>query len=123
MKTGTDTVVDMLRSIDRRDVDAYVSYFADDAKFRFGNYDPVHGREQIAATCKGVLDTIAGLRHEVLARWDIGDVTVLKLDVTYHRLDARSVAVPMVVIFTRAGDLIADYQIYADVAPVYAETA
>lgn len=122
MKATTDAVVEMLHSLDGGDVEGYVSHFAADARFRFGNYEPVYGREQIAATCKGVLDTIAGLHHDVLARWDVGNVTVLKLDITYHRLDKRSVTVPVALIFTWAGDLISDYQIYADLAPVFAES-
>lgn len=122
MKATTDTVVEMLQTLDRGNVEGYVNYFAEDAKFRFGNYEPVFGRKQIAATCKSVLETIAGLRHDVLARWDVGDVTVLKLDITYHRLDGRHVTVPVAVIFTKARDLIADYQIYADIAPVFAES-
>lgn len=118
MTTRIDMVEEMLASLDRMDVEQYAGFFADDATFRFANHDPVRGREQIAATCRAFLQTIGGLRHDVLGRWDIGDVTVLQLDVHYERLDGSAITVPVAVIVARRGTLVAEYQIYADMAPV-----
>lgn len=117
--TGGDAVAAMLGSLDEMDVDGYVSHFADDATFRFGNYEAVHGPKEIAETCRNFLETIDGLRHDVLERWDIDDATVLRIKIHYVRKDARTVTIPLAIILKWGEGLVTDYQIYADVAPVF----
>jgi ketosteroid isomerase-like protein len=114
--------VNMFRDIDRMDAAAWAAYLAPDAVMRFGNADPVHGREACRDALAGFYDTIGGLRHEISEQWEHGAATIVEATVTYTRQDGRDVAVPVVTIYrTNADDLIADYRVYVDLAPLFAE--
>ena len=52
--------------------------------------------------------------------WEFGDTTIVQIDVEYTRKDGKTVTVPNADILTYDGDLVRDWQIYIDVAPVYA---
>jgi ketosteroid isomerase-like protein len=114
--------VNMFRDIDRMDADAWASNLAPDAVMRFGNADPVHGRQGCREALAAFYDTIGGLRHDISEQWEHGDATIVEALVTYTRRDGRDVEVPVVTIYrTNADDLIADYRVYIDLAPVFAE--
>jgi ketosteroid isomerase-like protein len=115
--------VNMFRDIDRMDADAWAAHLAPDAVMRFGNADPVHGREACRDALAGFYDMIGGLRHEISDQWKHGDATIVEATVTYTRQDGRDVAVPVVTIYrTNVDDMIADYRVYIDLAPVFAES-
>ena len=48
------------------------------------------------------------------------ETVIAQIDVEYRRLDGKSVTVPNADILVFDGDLVRDWQIYIDVAPVYA---
>ena len=119
----TSSRADMFRDIDRMDADAWAAYLAPDAVMRFGNAEPVHGREACRDALAGFYDTISGLRHEIAEQWQQDSATIVEATVTYTRTDGRDVPVPVVTIYrTNADDLIADYRVYIDLAPVFAES-
>lgn len=114
----------MFEDIDRMDADAWASYLAPDAVMRFGNADPVHGREACRDALAAFYDQIHGLAHDRVAQWEQGSATIVEANVTYTRSDDRKVTVPVVTIYrTDDDDLIADYRVFIDLAPVFAETA
>ena len=113
--------VNMFRDIDRMDADAWASYLAPDAVMRFGNADPVYGREGCRDALAGFYETIGGLRHDIVEQWEHGEATIVEAMVTYTRLDGGEATVPVVTIYrTNADELIADYRVYIDLAPVFA---
>ena len=61
------------------------------------------------------------MRHELVETFEKGDATVVEADVTYTRKDGREVTVPVVTIYRAAGELIDDYRIFIDLAPVFAD--
>jgi ketosteroid isomerase-like protein len=113
---------DPFADIDRMDAAAFASYFAEEGALHFANAnaDEVRGCGAIEAVIADFFGTIKGLRHRILEQWDVGDTTILQAEVTYTRTDDGQVTLPAVVIFRRAGDLIEDYRIYIDQAPLYA---
>jgi ketosteroid isomerase-like protein len=117
---STTMTTEMFADIDRMDAKAFASYLSEDCVLRFGNADAVRGREAIEGAIAGFFATIKGLSHEILAEWDVDDTTILQFETTYTRMDDRRVTVPAVTILRRGGDLIDDYRIYVDLAPVYA---
>jgi hypothetical protein len=52
--------------------------------------------------------------------WEFGDTVVVQIDVEYLRKDGKTVTVPNADILIYDGDLVRDWQIYIDVAPVFA---
>ncbi|WP_027345898.1 nuclear transport factor 2 family protein [Hamadaea tsunoensis] len=107
--------------IDTFDPDKFVAHLTDDAVFRFASTDPVVGPAAVREAVAGFFTTIAGLKHHILNIWDVeDDVVIAQIDVEYTRLDGRHVTVPNSDILTFDGDKAKIWQIYIDLAPVYA---
>ena len=106
--------------IDAFDPDKFVSHLTDDVTFRFGNGEPVVGRANVREAVAGFFTTIAGLTHHILNVYDAGAVSIAQIDVEYVRQDGKHVTVPNADILTFDGDLVSDWQIYIDLAPVFA---
>ena len=117
---STTTTTAMFADIDRMDAKAFASYLAEDCVLRFANADEVVGRDAIEEAIAGFFTTIKGLSHDILGQWDVDDRTIIQFETTYTRLDDGRVTVPAVTIYRRGADLIDDYRIYVDLAPVYA---
>jgi hypothetical protein len=91
-----------------------------DVVFRFGNADPVTGREAVREAVVGFWSTIDGLTHHIRNVWEFGDTTIVQIDVEYRRRDGKSVTLPNADILIHDGEMVRDWQIYIDVAPVFA---
>ncbi len=106
--------------IDSMQPERFSAHLAEDVVMRFGNAEPVHGRDAVhevwAQFCRGV----RGVRHDVVEQWEHDDATVVEAAVTYTRLDGGQVTVPVVTIYRGAGALISDYRVFIDLAPVFA---
>jgi ketosteroid isomerase-like protein len=113
-------VTPIFAGIDAMDADKFVAYLTPDVRFRFANADPAIGRDAVKEGVLGFWATIQGLSHHLLNAWDFGDTTVLQAEVEYRRKDGKTVTVPNVDILIFDGDLVRDWQIYIDLAPVYA---
>lgn len=111
----------MFADIDSMDPDAWARHLADDVTMRFGNADPVHGRQACRDAWAGFCETIDGVRHEIVEQWEQPPATIVEANVTYTRKDGDAVTVPCVTIYrANADNLIDDYRIFIDVAPVMA---
>jgi ketosteroid isomerase-like protein len=107
-------------AIDAFDPDKFVTHLTEDVSFRFGNADPVTGRAAVKDAVAGFFSTIDGLTHHILNIWDVGETTIAQINVEYVRKDGKHVTVPNADILIFDGDLVKNWQIYIDVAPVYA---
>ena len=106
--------------IDAFDPDKFVAHLTPDVKFRFANADPVTGRAAVREAVAGFFSAIDGLTHHVLNVYESGGTVIAQIDVEYRRKDSKTVTVPNADILTFRGDLVRDWQIYIDLAPVYA---
>jgi ketosteroid isomerase-like protein len=107
--------------MDAMDVATLTSFFAEDGQVVFGNGQPLVGIDEIRTGTTAFFATIAGLHHEVVNEWNVGDDTIIELKVTYDRKDGQQVTIPCVSIFhTDAAGKIDAYRVYFDVAPIYA---
>ena len=113
-------------AVDHKDAAGFADAFTADAWLRFGNADPLVGRDAIREAIAGFFTTFAGLRHESKGAFLDGDTLVLEAVVTYTRHDRRQVSIPAVTIFRLAGadasgrPLADQCRIYVDLAPLYA---
>lgn len=107
-------------AIDSFDPDKFVSHLTEAVSFRFGNAEPVVGRAAVREAVAGFFGTIDGLTHHILNTWEVGEVTIAQIDVEYVRKDGKHVTVPNADILIFDGDLVSNWQIYIDVAPVFA---
>ena len=111
---------DLFRAIDAKDVDGLLAHLAPDATQRFGNQEPLRGHEQIRAANEAFFGAIDSLRHDVTGLWEWDDTIVVRLDASYTRLDGLTVTLPAASILTVSDGLIAEYQVFADMTPVFA---
>jgi hypothetical protein len=112
----------LFADIDSMQPERFAAHLSEDVTMRFGNAEPTHGRDAVrdawAAFCEGV----RGVRHDLVEQWTAGNATIVEANVTYTRVDGREITVPVVTIYrTDAQDLICDYRVYIDLAPVFAE--
>lgn len=118
--TATEIGRAMFEPADQLDVDGWCSHLSNDVHFRFGNAEPLHGRAAVREAVSQFFAGLKGLRHEILDEWTSGDKVIQQLQVTYTRPDDSQVSVPAVNILRVDGELIAEYLIYVDLAPLYA---
>jgi ketosteroid isomerase-like protein len=111
----------LFADIDSMLPDRFAAHLADDVDFRFGNADLVHGRDAVRAVWAGFCEMVDGVRHDLVTQWDTGDAVIAESDVTYTRRDGGRVTVPVVTIYRPAGELITDYRVFIDLAPLFAE--
>src|SRR6266567_240983 len=97
-------VAPIFADIDGMDADKFVAHLTPDARFRFANADPAIGRAAVKEGVLGFWATIDGLTHHVQKIYEVGD----------------TVTVPNCDVLVFDGDLVRDWQIYIDLAPVFA---
>ena len=114
------TTAEVLGDVDRMDATAFTSHMAEDCVLRFANSDEIVGRDAIEAAIAGFFTTIKGLTHRIVEEWEVDETTIVQLEATYTRMDDRKVTLPAVTIYRRGADLIDEYRVYVDLAPVYA---
>src|ERR1700754_1948366 len=111
----------MFSDIERMDAHAWAEYLAPDAGMRFGNDEPIYGRDGCRSALEAFYARIDALRYDLVELWGRGEATTVEPNVPYPRSDGHAVTVPVVTIYrTDANDLISDYRVYTDIAPVFA---
>ena len=113
-------VAPIFADIDAMDAEKFVAHLTPDVRFRFANADPAIGRAAVAEGVEGFWASIDGLKHHVLKVHEVGDTVIAQIDVEYRRQDGKSVTVPNCDVLVFDGDLVCDWQIYIDLAPVFA---
>lgn len=113
---------DLFGAIDELNTDRFVQFLTDDARFRFGSGPPANGQPQIREAVHNFFSSIAGCSHRLSNILQEGRTLVCEGEVTYTRHDGSEITLPFANVFEFEGDLIADYKIYADPAPLYSET-
>ena len=112
-------VAPIFASIDAMDADRFVAYLTPDVRFRFANADPAIGRAAVTEGVNGFWAMIDGLTHHILNVHEVGNTVIAQIDVEYRRKDGKSVTVPNCDVLVFDGDLVRDWQIYIDLAPVF----
>ncbi len=110
----------VLERVDAMDVEGFLTFLADDARLRFGNGPAIAGKEQIGQAIGEFLGSIKALRHKILHIWSDPQAIVCQGEVSYTRRDESQISIPFVNIWEVQAELIKDYLIYIDLAPLYA---
>jgi ketosteroid isomerase-like protein len=119
-------VAEFFRAVDAMDASTCAKAFADDGSFRFGNSDPVVGREAIEQSMAGWFFRLGGLSHEITGvwsgSWEEGEVKSVETMVTFTRKDGtQTQRIPATSTLRMERDRIKDCSIFADVSPVFAQ--
>jgi ketosteroid isomerase-like protein len=109
----------LFKTIDRLDVEGFLTFLSPTCNFQFGNTSPVVGTAGIKQTIHSFFESIDGLSHEIIDAWEIGDTTICHGYVTYTRKDKPILRVPFANIMYRKSGSITDYLIFADVSELH----
>ncbi|WP_174351906.1 nuclear transport factor 2 family protein [Gordonia rubripertincta] len=105
------------------DISAFFALFSTDCAFRMGNNDVVTGRENIQAWVATYLRSVAGMRHVILEEFTSGNITALRVEVTYTMQNGEEFTLPAVTRTRVENGAITEYLIFMDVSPVVAATS
>ncbi|MFJ3681332.1 nuclear transport factor 2 family protein [Pseudomonas sp. NPDC090208] len=112
---------DMFDCVDCKDVEGFLSYLADDVVFRFGNAQPMRGKQAVREGVLHFNSQIVSLEHVLNGVWTHEHTTILEFDSYYTRHDEMVVGVPCVVVLRfNPQRRISDYRINIDLSPVFA---
>lgn len=114
-----DWVLKYFRDVDSRDVEKILSYYATNAKFRFGNQDTAIGIRAIEELLRGFFDQIDQIQHEPRGIW-LGEVNaVFEAEVRFQVGDAAMTVPAVSIMRMDTGGKIADFRFVMDAAPVF----
>jgi len=102
-----------------RTADEFASYFTEDAYFRFANAPAVMGRNAIHESSIAFRQKLKSVTHDIKSIWEMGDVVVCEMEVTYTRHDGKIVTLPCTDIIRMNGELFSDLRVYMDISPVF----
>jgi SnoaL-like domain len=69
---------DLFATVDSMDVATIASLFAADSRVIFGNGQPMVGIDELRSGITAFYDTIAGLHHEIVNEWNVGDDAIVE---------------------------------------------
>lgn len=115
-----DYLTELFAAIDSKDSDRFVGFLTEDARFRFGSAPVVEGRDAIRDAVEQFFGSIQALEHRVDRVVESGSTLVCEGEVTYTRHDGSSIGLPFADVFEMSGERIADYKIYMDINPLFA---
>ena len=106
----------LFERIDNHDLAGFLEFLSEDVHFKFGNQDPVNGKENLRNRMDVFFKSIASMSNDIINIWEQKDVVICRGVVTYTRHDNSVLSVPFVNIFRMEQNLIKEYSIYADIS-------
>jgi hypothetical protein len=107
----------MCAAADAADGPAFAAYFAETARFRFGNGEPIFGRAAIAASTEGTVDAIWPVRHHVDQVARLGQQLFCRFTINVTKPDGTQIGMPCVTVIELHDGLITDYAVHMDISP------
>ena len=106
-------------AVERSDVDTYVTFFTADAVYKVGNFDLVTGHEGVRALAVPLVDMFTSVTHDVKKFWQLDDVVICEMDITYSRKDGKVVVIPCVDVIHFSGKKVKELLAYLDPTPAF----
>jgi len=104
------------------DLDRFVQRFSEDALYQIGNAPAIRGRQAMldAESFKAFNSTVKSLVHNVTNTWEVGDILIVEMTVTYvRRRDSKSITLPACDTVLFKGDMVQEMRIYMDLSPLF----
>lgn len=110
----------MCAQVDAGDADGFAAWFADDAVYRFGNAEPIEGRQAIRDATAGAAGAFPWLRHDVDQVAQVGDQLFCRFTIHTETPDRHEVGMPCVTVIWMEEGQIVDYRVHIDLSPAFA---
>ena len=105
-------------TVDRRDPDELVTWYTDDATFRFANQPPVVGKAAITAALRECYGRIASMRHERTGAWADATSGAFEAIAHFTTPDGRTFALPAVSTMRLRDGRIHEFRFAMDATPI-----
>lgn len=117
---GRDAMVTaMCAAVDRGDAQAFGSWFADDAVYRFANAEELVGRPAVVAATEGAAGALPWVRHTVDQVAHVGDQLFCRFTIATEDRGGTELHLPCVTVIEVDGDAIVDYRVHMDMTPAF----
>ena len=120
---GPEWIVGYFAMVDRRDLDEFLTWYADDASFRFANQPPAHGKAEIRQALEQFYELITDMRHEQTGLWADADSGAFEAIAHFETKSGKSLALPAVSTLRVRNGLIYEFRFVMDAAPIMADAA
>jgi len=109
----------MYKAIDNMNSQAIVDLMTENSTFRFANFEPVVGKENIYTFLENFFQSIKGIKHTDLEYWFTDNNWFATGIVTYTRHDDSALRVPFSVILKMKDEFIDQYLVFVDASELY----
>lgn len=117
--TQTEIIRSLIGLFEAMDVESAMTYFTEDALYRFGNHPPAVGKAAIASVIEADrLDRIARTSFEINEIWEIDDAVICQMETSHLCNRGKAIAIPCAVVFRMEDDLVREMRIYIDASPL-----
>jgi uncharacterized protein (TIGR02246 family) len=107
----------MCAAVDKGDAEAFGSWFADDATYRFGNQEPLTGKAAIIDATAGAAAALPWVRHTVDQVAEVGDQLFCRFTIETATPDGTHLTLPCVTVMWLRQDQVVDYRVHMDLTP------
>jgi hypothetical protein len=103
----------LLKAVDRLDVDATMVLMAPGARFLAADGRRGEGTEAVGELLTGFLSTLRATTHRIIAQWHQDNVWIAEVEATYELQDwLKLTALPRALVVRMGPDGIADLRVY-----------
>ena len=115
---GEAWIADYFTMVDRLDPEELVSWYTDDASFRFANQPSAQGKAAIVAALRQFYGLITAMHHEKTGCWADADSGAWEAIAHFETRDGRSLALPAVSTLRLRDGLLHEFRFVMDASPI-----
>ena len=115
---GEAWIADYFAMVDRLDPEELVTWYTDDASFRFANQQPATGKAAIVAALEQFYQLITSMRHEKTGCWAESHSGAWEAIAHFETKDGRTLALPAVSTLRLREGLIHEFRFVMDASPI-----
>lgn len=111
--------------VDSRQPEKIATYMTDDVRLQMANMEPSVGVDALRAAFQAAANRFKSINHKIqgvwAGQWESGDVVSVEAIVSYELPSGKVVELPCTSTLRLKGEKIADYRIFIDPSPAFAD--
>jgi len=111
--------------VDSRQPEKIAKYMTDDVRLQIANMEPSVGVDALKAAFQAAANRFKSINHKILGvwagQWESGDVVSVEAMVSYELPSGKVVELPCTSTLRLKGERIADYRIFIEPSPAFAD--
>lgn len=116
----TEIIKSSIALFEAMDLERALTYFTEDALYRFGNYPVAIGKVAIADAIEAIYQNrVQEFSFEINEIWEIADTVICQMEIGYTCIDGKVLTLPRTDIFRLEDDLIREMRVYTDISPIF----